>query len=249
MPPPLWSELADGCLDLVLGGRCVGCERPGRLVCRDCAAGLPRGGHPSWPDPVPIGLAPPWAAAEYAGVPRQLVLGHKERRLLALSAPLAGLLAGAVGAALDGRRAAPLVLVPVPSRPGVVRARGHDPMAAITQQSARMLRSRGTDVLAVSLLRSRRGVDDQAGLGATERASNLAGSMHCPAELLHRLAARRGRARMIVCDDVLTTGSTAREAQRALEDVGLPVAAVAVVAATRRRLPPPEVAPYRSVDG
>ena len=249
MPPLVWSELADGCLDLVLGGTCVGCQRPGRLLCRACAAGLPRGGHPAWPDPVPAGLAPPWAATAYAGVARQLVLGHKERRLLALSAPLAGLLAGAVGAALEGRRPAPVVLVPVPSRPGVVRARGHDPMAAITVQCARVLRASGADVLAVSLLRSRRGVDDQAGLGAAERASNLAGSMHCPAELLHRLAARRARARVVVCDDVLTTGSTAREAQRALEDVGLPVTAVVVVAATRRRIPRSETGPYRSVDG
>ena len=249
MPRIAWDELSDGWVDLVLGGRCVGCERPGRLVCRPCAAELPVGGMPAWPDPVPPGLAPPWAAAEYAGLPRQLVLGHKERRLLGLCTPLSELLAGAVDAALADSRPGPVVLVPVPSRPGVVRSRGHDPMAAVTRRAARLLGAQGVDVLAVSLLRSRRGVADQAGLGATERALNLAGSMHCPSELLRRLALRRPRARLLVCDDVLTTGSTAREAQRALEDVGLEVVGVVAVASTRRRTQRPGGQPYRSADG
>ena len=41
---------------------------------------------------------------------------------------------------------------------------------------------------------------------------------------------------LVICDDVVTTGATLREAQRALEAVGLEVTAVAAVAATRRRI-------------
>jgi predicted amidophosphoribosyltransferase len=243
-----WGELADAASDLLLGGRCAGCERPGRVLCPACSRALPGDGHPAWPDPVPAGLAPPWAAGEYAGPLRALVIGHKERRLLGLRAPLAELLAHAVRAALADVPPGPVVLVPVPSRPGVARGRGHDPTGRVTSRAALLLRRDGADVIAMPLLRSRPGAVDQAGLGAVERASNLAGSMHCPTELVRRLVARRTCARLIVCDDVVTTGVTLREAQRALEAVGLDVAAVAAVAATRRRIPAGAARPLSSAD-
>jgi predicted amidophosphoribosyltransferase len=59
--------------------------------------------------------------------------------------------------------------------------------------------------------------------------------MSCPDAGLVRLARRLPRARVLLCDDVITTGATAREAQRALEAVGLTVVGVAAVAATARR--------------
>lgn len=230
------GDLLDGAVDLLLGGRCVGCGRAGRVLCPSCAASLPTGAQPRWPDPVPAGLAPPWAAAEYGGVVRAMVVGHKERRLLALRRPLSRLLAGAVATAVTALPAGPLVLVPVPSRPGSARARGHDPTAAITRGAARLLRADGHDAVTVGLLRSRSGVLDQAGLGAAARSANLAGSMCVRAGSLRSLATRRPRARVVLCDDVITTGATLREAQRALEQVGLVVEAVTAVAATRRRL-------------
>lgn len=229
-------DVVDGAVDLLLGGACLGCARPGRPLCADCAARLPTYPRPAWPDPVPPGLAPPWAAAEYDGAVRAVVLAHKEHRVLALRRPLAGLLAEAVAGLLGETAPGPVVLVPVPSRPGAARARGHDPTTTITVTAARLLRAAGHDVVAGQLLRSRRGVADQAGLGAVDRSANLARSMFCPPGPLRRLAATRPRARFVVCDDVLTTGATAREAQRGLEAVGLTVAGVAAVAATRKRL-------------
>lgn len=211
------------------------------MLCPSCERTLEAAPRLAWPDPVPSGMVEPWAATAYDEAPRALLLGHKERGLLALREPLASLLAVAVlaGPALAGAPRGPVVLTPVPSRRGTARRRGHDPTARITSAAARRLRRGGLDVVAAPLLRSRPGVVDQAGLGATERAANLAGSMHCPPELLRRLAARRPCARVVVCDDVITTGATLREAQRALEAVGLEVAAGAAVAATRRRFPAP----------
>lgn len=231
------AGVIDAVADLLTGSSCVGCGRPGRLLCPGCADALPACPFPAWPTPVPPGLAPPWAAAEYAATVRQLVVGHKEHRRLALRPHLARLLAIAVRGVL-ATGTGPVVLVPVPSRRATVRARGHEPTWALTRDAARMLQAEGLGVAARRVLAVRRGVLDQAGLGAQARAANLAGSLCCPTPSLRRLGAQHPRARLVVCDDVLTTGATAREAQRALEAVGLSVLGIAAVAATRRRHPP-----------
>ncbi len=219
--------------DLVLGGSCVGCGRPGRPLCPPCEATLPTSAHSSWPHPAPAGMVTPWSAAAYDGLTRSMVVAHKERRVLALRRPLAGMLAAAAAAAAP--RGVPVVLVPVPSRPGSARARGHDPTDALTRDAARLLRRQGYDARRARLLVSRGAVADQAGLDSAARAANLAGSMFCPTARLRRIAGRR--VHVVVCDDVLTTGATAREAQRSLEAVGLAVIGVATVAATRLRRP------------
>ncbi|GGR68464.1 putative amidophosphoribosyltransferase [Nocardioides luteus] len=235
-PPP---ALVDAWHDLIVGGTCIGCARPGRLLCRDCGAGLPDAARSSPPTPAPPGIAPAFAAGPYDGVLKQLVIGLKEHQLLGLRAPLARLLALSVleAMAATGLRAAagPTILVPVPSRPSSVRERGLDSTSAITRRAAAMLRHHGLGVRHHRLLRTRPGVADQAGLDARQRQANLEGSITCPASGIRTLARATPRATFIVCDDVITTGSTAREAQRALESVGLGVRAIATVAATQRR--------------
>jgi len=216
----------DAVLDLLLGGACVGCGRAGRSWCAECRP-EPGPAWPAWPTPVPAGLVAPWTSSAYDGPVRAALLAHKERHVAGLAPVLAGLLAAAVEAAASP----PVLLVPVPSRPGVVRSRGHDPLLTVVRLAARRLPGRTV----APLLRSRGGVRDQAGLTAAERAANLEGSLWCPTARLRRWTG--ATARVVVCDDVLTTGATAREAQRALSASGLVVEAVATVAATRRRWP------------
>ncbi len=201
-----------------------------------CAAGLPREGRPAWPTPSPAGLVQPVAAGEYGGALKRLVTVHKEERVLALARPLGALLAGSVATVLRTTGAAdgPVLLVPVPSRRAVVRARGHDPVLRATRRAATELRRDGTPARVAAVLRPARRVADQAGLGAADRARNLHGA-------LRALRPPRDGAALppvVVLDDVLTTGATAREAQRALQHAGWPVVGVAVVAATSRRSVP-----------
>jgi len=228
----------DAVRDLVLGSRCVGCGHAGRLLCGTCLDGLDVVPAPAWPTPVPPGLVSPWAATAYDGTVRAMVLGHKEHRLLALAQPLGMLLAETVAAALHDLlpAAAPLLLVPVPSRPSTVRQRGHEPTTSLTRVAAAALRAGGLDAECLAILRTRPGLADQAGLDAAGRAANLAGALRCHQPALRRLARTRRPVHVMVCDDVLTTGATAAEAQRALRAVGLDPLAVAAVAATRRRV-------------
>lgn len=226
--------LGDAARDLVLGEHCVFCRTPGRAWCRACRRRV-----------LALTLDPPTAAALDLPVPARAmlaypdiapaVLAHKERGVLALTAPLGDLLARAVDdLAPPG---APLLLVGVPSRPGSVRARGHDPMARIVARAARSLRGH-RPVRAAPLLATRPGLRDQGELDVEARSTNLAGAFWCPARGLRR-AARGGTAGYaVVCDDVLTTGSTVREAHRALTAVGVPVLGIAAIAVTPRRRPP-----------
>ncbi|MCW2757565.1 MAG: pyrE 1 [Nocardioidaceae bacterium] len=231
--------MIDAWLDLVTGSTCVGCGRPGRLLCPTCNATLPTDPVPACPDPVPEGLAPAAVAGPYADTLRAMVVAHKEERAFALAAPLGRLLAVAVGGIVDrpGLRTARVLLVPVPSRRAVVVARGHDPMLRVTRRAVRELRRTGRDATVAGLLRQAARPADQSGLDAAARRTNLAGSMAACTPALRVVARSERPVVAVVCDDVLTTGATAREAQRALTAVGVPVAGIACVAATHRHHP------------
>jgi len=192
------------------------------------------------PDPPPAGLLSPpvlvVAATAYDGAVRELVVGLKEHRRLSVAGPLGRVLAASVAAVLLQLDlvSSPVTLVPMPSTPAAVRRRGHDAVAALAQRAARVLRRHGADVCVSRALRSGPDVLDQAGLGADERASNLAGGL-----ALRRFAARDPLLlrTTVVVDDVVTTGSSAAEAVRVLTEVHRAPVAVAAVAATARRRP------------
>lgn len=206
------------------------------MLCPGCRAALAPDPRPSWPTPTPSGLVVPWAAGPYEGTLRDLLVAHKDRGRHGLARVLGELLALPVARAV--RPDAPVLLVPVPSRPGASRRRGGDPLRRTVDRAARVLAGAGTAVSVVPLLHHRGGVRDQAGLDGPARWENLRGALWCPSRVLRALPPGLVRAQVVVCDDILTTGATAREAQRALEAVGVRPVAVATVAATRRRTAP-----------
>ncbi|MGW1643057.1 ComF family protein [Streptomyces lavendulae] len=220
-----WQELAG----LVLPGDCAGCGAARAVLCPRCGDALSGAGagpvRPAARRSGPVGLPGVHAGARYEGAVRAVVLAHKERGALPLAGPLGTALAAAVLGCCGG--AGELVLVPVPSARRAVRARGHDPARRIALAAAGRLRRAGAPARVAPVLRPRRRVADQAGLGARERLENLAGAL----EVCRGGARVTAGARIVLVDDVITTGATLAEAARALRAAGLGVAGAAVVAA------------------
>ncbi|MFD6230817.1 ComF family protein [Streptomyces sp. NPDC060232] len=209
-----WQELAG----LVLPVDCAGCGAVRVLVCADCRGALSgAAAGPVSPSPRPEGLPVVQAAAAYEGAVRDVLLAHKERGAL----PLAGVLGAALAAAVLAGGAGPgqgeVALVPVPSARRQVRARGHDPARRIALAAAGRLRRAGVPARVAPVLGLRRAVADQAGLGARQRRENLAGAL-----AVRRDGTRLTRgARIVLVDDVVTTGATLAEAARAVRAAGL----------------------------
>ncbi|MGW3496879.1 ComF family protein [Streptomyces sp. NPDC001020] len=240
-----WQDLTDLVLPAECGGcgrpRTVLCAE-----CRAALHGrVPRRVRPT---PEPAGLPVVHAAAPYEGAVRALILAHKERGALPLAGPLGTALAGAVRAGLevavtrwstegsgaepfDGRAAArragscsavtwphgdraPVLLVPVPSARRSVRARGHDPARRIALAAAGELRRTGTTARVVAVLRQRRTVADQSELSSRQRLANLAGAL----EVAGGAAGLLTGGRIVLVDDLMTTGASLTEAARAVRE-------------------------------
>ncbi|MET9770664.1 ComF family protein [Streptomyces sp. NPDC006415] len=217
----VWQELSG----LLLPVACAGCGSPRAELCTACRAALHGGpARRVRPSPRPPGLPAVYAAAPYENAVRAVLLAHKERGAIGLAGELGRALAGCVragtgepGGAGASRLAGPLLLVPVPSARSATAARGHDPVRRIAATAARELRRAGLPARVLPLLRQRRAVADQSGLGARQRRANLAGALELTAKggrLLRDGPLRHGR--VILVDDLLTTGSTLAEAARAV---------------------------------
>lgn len=211
-------------LDIALPTLCVSCREPvaGEGVCAECWAKLsfiappycPRLGIPFVYDPGPELLSmeaianPPAysrarAAVRYDDVARTLVhaLKYQDRTDLA---PTMGRWMARAGKELLGDAD---VLVPVPLHWQRGWSRRYNQSAALAK-----VISRQSGVRMASALRRIRATEQQIGLSRAQRASNVQGAFKVADE---RKADIQGR-RVILIDDVLTSGATVTACARAL---------------------------------
>lgn len=116
------------------------------------------------------------------------------------------------------------VVVAMPSRASSFAKRGFVPAELVAKHVARRLRL----ALQPGAIRLQRHVEDQASLSLERRSSNLVGSMQASRAL-------RGK-RVLLIDDIVTTGATLLEGTRAIAEAGGLPAGFLTIAETVRRI-------------
>jgi predicted amidophosphoribosyltransferase len=201
-----------GALALMIPVACAGCDEPDVALCEACGILLgPRVTRSRTSDAV-------WSGLAFEGVPARVVRAVKEDGRTGLARDLAPALRAAVDAALASAvpSSDPVLVVPIPTSRAAYRRRGY----RVVELVARRAGVRTTRLLVTS-----RATADQRGLDRAARRRNVAGSL--------RARGADGR-RVVVIDDVMTTGATLEEAVRALRAGGAEVVGAATIAATPR---------------
>lgn len=215
------AALVHAAAEAVWPTRCVGCGREGALLCEDCRKGLawvdqrwscPSCGAPygwlscteckhDWP------LDSCTCAFSFEGAPKRMVTAFKDGHETRLAPVIGAALACAVDEALSWRgepEAADAfdAVAFVPATPAAYRRRGFDHMLLVSHALGSFLGLPVADVLA------RVSERDQRALGREERAENLSGSVMCIDDVAGM--------RILLADDVVTTGASMCECARSL---------------------------------
>lgn len=218
----LWGDV----LDVVFPERCVACDAvlgdPRAFFCADCLPEVeeipaaPACARCHEPGAFPRGLCDrcqrrlprftrAFAPLEHAGAVARAVQRFKYEGHPELARPLGALLAVA---SKDFLAQAPALLVPLPLHAARYRERGYDQTTLLAVEVAKLTkRTLRDDALTRTKATAR-----QVGQDDDERAANVAGAFAAAESV-------KGQ-RLLLLDDVLTTGATANEAARALLDAG-----------------------------
>ena len=216
-----WArKLGRGLLDLLYPPFCVGCGRPGTMYCSTCRDGTPRIQPPLCPRcgrPQAVSRVCHDCAVEppsvdgirsvmvFEGALRAAIHQFKYGYVRDLAVPLGNLL-------ISYWRETPLaadVIVPVPLHARRLRERGYNQAALLAQHLGLAL---GVPVYSNCLRRSRY-TASQTRLSARERSHNVEGAFACTGTGV------LGQ-RVLLVDDVCTTGATLGACGRALEEGG-----------------------------
>jgi ComF family protein len=221
----VWAHATKAVLDIALPTLCVACREPvdGEGVCAACWAKLsfieppycPRLGIPFVYDPGPDMLSmeaiasPPAyqrarAAVRYDEVARTLVHALKYQDRTDLAPAMGRWMARAGRELLDGAD----MLIPVPLHWRRAWHRRYNQSGAL----ARSIERQSGVALRGDVLQRVRATEQQVGLSRPQRASNVQGAFKVSPDRQSEIAGRR----LVLIDDVLTSGATTDACARAL---------------------------------
>lgn len=204
-------------LDILAPPTCAACDarlRRRAVFCGACAHAF----MPAEPLPAAAGVPAIVAFAIYGGAIADALRKLKYAGRADLAGPLGGL---ARQAARDARIAADVV-IPVPLHPARLAERGYNQAALIGAEVARAI---SAPIAARALVRVRH-TQQQARLDRDARHSNVEGAFRV------RSAMRVRGLRVLIVDDVCTTGATLAACAAALREAGAIEVAALVVART-----------------
>lgn len=216
------SEFKESLLDLLYPAACLSCGEPGAPVCERCLRAfspvLPARPGRTARGPGRMHAFSGWrAGCRYVGTGREMVLRLKSSEKQ-YARPLARLMLSAAGN--DPEYLAPDLVTWVPSERRKIAARGFNPAELLAGEYARLSGSP-----AVRLLRKTRRTPDQDSVSGEERRRNVEGCFEGIDE-------EAPGARVLLVDDVITSGATAGACAAALLEAGAQTVHILVAART-----------------
>jgi predicted amidophosphoribosyltransferase len=195
-------SLLQEAFDLFLPANCALCHRTPKVLCDECL-----GQFQNRQRELTRGSLHGWALCDLDDPLSAVLSAFKESGRFAIADRLIHALLD--GASRDWLKDADAdLLVPMPSTTKSFAKRGFSPAGLVARRVAALT---GMPV-ASQALRFNRATLDQAGLDTAGRAANLAGAMSASRSLANR--------RVLIIDDIVTTGASVLEAARAIEQVG-----------------------------
>ena len=205
--------------ELIFPDRCISCGALGISICSQCRTGWNLHSYLSYVGKNPQGLLTVTSSIIYSPVAQKVILAAKESHIKRADDLVSEAIAHSVRKVLHSHRVD--AFIPIPSRNSAVRLRGREFVEEMVQQSSHEFR-----IPSKPILLHRKRVRDQSSLDQNDRWNNLEGAFVVEEkEFLGK--------RVLLIDDLVTTGATLSEAHRALKYAGIEVVGAVTAAVAR----------------